>query len=317
VAAAAPLLRAVPSFRIEEGGREAEPWPLAGYDARFLSEGAPALSSRHPDLASDDDAWQAVLNNPGQAIVSDFFLSDAVGPPERLVDPGDEVVVVNEATGQSHRFTVAGILGTDFPLNGVLASRNLVADLMGSRAVSSRHYVDVRAGAEPDEVARRLTDELVAHGVDATPFRAVIDEELTQQTGFFRLMQGFLSLGLVIGIAGLGVVMVRAVRERRWQIGMLRAMGFGRGVVRRAFLVEAAFVAAQGIVIGVALGLVTSYSLLSTSEIFGDSHLDFGVPWLALGAVLAAPLLTSLVAAAVPATRAAAVRPAAALRLAD
>jgi putative ABC transport system permease protein len=175
----------------------------------------------------------------------------------------------------------------------------------------------VQDGADPDEVARRLTDDLVAHGVDARSFRAVVDEELSQQTGFFRLMQGFLSLGLLIGIAGLGVVMVRAVRERRRQIGMLRALGFPRRVVRSAFLVEAAFVAAQGTVIGVALGVVTSYTLLSTSEVLGDADIDFVVPWRALLVVLAAPLLTSLVAAAVPATRAARIRPAAALRIAD
>ena len=71
-------------------------------------------------------------------------------------------------------------------------------------------------------------------------------------------MQGYLALGLIIGIAGLGVVMVRAVRERRRQIGMLRAMGFQSRVVRQAFLVEAGFIAVQGIALGVILALVTS-----------------------------------------------------------
>jgi len=72
-------------------------------------------------------------------------------------------------------------------------------------------------------------------------------------------MQGYLALGLLIGIAGLGVVMVRAVRERRREIGMLRAMGFPPRMVRSAFVFESMFVAVQGVVVGVGLALVVSY----------------------------------------------------------
>ena len=140
---------------------------------------------------------------------------------------------------------------------------------------------------------------------------------LSQQEGFFLLMQGFLSLGLVIGIAGLGVVMVRAVRERRRQIGMLRAMGFPARVVRRAFLFEAAFIAVQGILIGLVLGLIVSWSLLSSSEAFGDQPLPFSVPWTGLAVVLVVPLVASLVAAFAPAAQAAKIKPAVALRIAD
>ena len=107
-----------------------------------------------------------------------------------------------------------------------------------------------------------------------TPSPPVIDAELAETNGFMRLMQGYLGLGLLIGIAGLGVVMVRAVRERRRQIGMLRAMGFPAAVVRRAFLLEASFVAVQGIVIGIVLGLVTAWQVMTNSDAFGSQGLD-------------------------------------------
>ncbi|MDQ3980454.1 MAG: FtsX-like permease family protein, partial [Actinomycetota bacterium] len=140
---------------------------------------------------------------------------------------------------------------------------------------------------------------------------------LSQQQGFIRLMQGYLALGLLVGIAGLGVVMVRAVRERRREIGMLRAMGFSRRVVRAAFLMEAGFVAVQGIVVGVVLALVVSYQLLSNSDVFGESRLDFTVPWLALAILLGAALAASLAATAAPAGQASRIRPAVALRIAE
>ena len=67
-------------------------------------------------------------------------------------------------------------------------------------------------------------------------------------------------------MAGLGVVMVRAVRERRRTVGVLRALGFPAGVVRRAFLLESSFVALEGILLGTALSIVTSYLLFRNDD---------------------------------------------------
>src|SRR5690606_18923133 len=112
-------------------------------------------------------------------------------------------------------------------------------------------------------------------------------------TSFFGLMRGYLGLGLIIGIAGLGVVMLRAVRERRTEVGVLRAIGFPAPVVRRAFLLEAAFIALQGIVIGIVLGMVSSYQVLVNSDTFGEQSLPFAVPWAALAVIVAVPLAAS------------------------
>ena len=41
---------------------------------------------------------------------------------------------------------------------------------------------------------------------------------------------------VLVGIAGIGVIMIRAVRERRRQVGVLRALGVQAAAVRRAFV---------------------------------------------------------------------------------
>ena len=106
-------------------------------------------------------------------------------------------------------------------------------------------------------------------GVDGR-FREAFGDRLQEASR--SLLEGFLSLGLLIGIAGLGVVMVRAVRERRREIGMLRAIGFAARIVRRAFMIEASFIAVQGIAIGGVLGLVTGFSVLTSSSTFGPRN---------------------------------------------
>ncbi|OWY60082.1 hypothetical protein B7486_71110, partial [cyanobacterium TDX16] len=180
-----------------------------------------------------------------------------------------------------------------------------------------RHLVSVAADEDPEVVADRITGALVANGADAATFRSVVEEAGAESTALFNLMRGYLGLGLIIGIAGLGVVMLRAVRERRVEVGVLRAMGVPANVVRRAFLFEAAFIAVQGIVIGIVLGMVSSYQVLVNSDTFGDQPLPFSVPWTALVAIVLVPLAASVVATVAPAAQVARIQPAAALRTAD
>ena len=89
----------------------------------------------------------------------------------------------------------------------------------------------------------------------------------------FQLFEGYLAMGLIVGIAGIAVVMVRAVRERRRQIGTLRALGFGSRPVGRSFAIETGFVAVEGTVIGAVLALVTLYDIVAMSDSFGQMTL--------------------------------------------
>ena len=170
-------------------------------------------------------------------------------------------------------------------------------------------------GTNPEELAEPLNERFVANGADAESFRKTVDQGMAQQQQFFRLMQGYLALGLVVGIAGLGVVMVRAVRERRRQVGVLRSLGFEAAAVRKAFVAESAFVALEGIFIGCVLAIVTAWRLVS-NDTFGET-LTFSVPWLQLGVLVVGTFLASMAATATPAQQASRIRPAVALRLAD
>jgi putative ABC transport system permease protein len=315
VDAVAPLVRGFPEWSHAQHTDPAR-WPLSGYDASLLARGVPKLSDRGAAYPSDRAAWEAVLADPNLMLVSDFFLSGG-GPPDSVLDPGDKVKVFNRTTGAELELTVAGVLSSDWVFNGVFVGAPFAREFLGPDALSGRYYAAVKSGAAPDVVATRLQGRLLENGVSADGFRTLIKNELQQQEGFFHLMEGYLGLGLLVGIAGLGVVMVRAVRERRRQIGMLRAMGFPHRLVRSAFLIEAGFIAVQGVVIGVVLAIISSYQLLSNTDTFGEERLAYEVPWLTLAVVLSVALIASILATAAPANQASRIKPAVALRIAD
>src|SRR5437879_11049085 len=79
--------------------------------------------------------------------------------------------------------------------------------------------------------------------------------------GVFYLRQAYLALGLIVWIAGLGVITMRNVVERRQETGALRALGFRKSMVLRSFLFALSFIALTGITMGAALGIALSYDL--------------------------------------------------------
>ncbi|MCU1463935.1 MAG: hypothetical protein JWO37_4010 [Acidimicrobiales bacterium] len=316
VAAVSTLTHGFPQFTAP-GHPDRDRWALSGFDETLVARGsAPKLSKRDPRFASDREVFLDVLRHPGGVVLPSFFLQHGGGPPTSRLSIGEHVSVF-DANGRARDLTVLGVVEEDMAFNGALVGKPLAGDVLGPQAVGDRAYVAVKPAVDPDTAARQLTARLVEKGGDATSFAKLVNDNLHEQQGFFRLMQGYLALGLVVGVAGLGVIMVRAVRERRRQIGMLRAMGFSAGVVRAAFLFESTFVALQGIVVGVVLALVVSYQLLVNSKTFGSQSLGFSVPWLPLLTLVGTALVFSLLSTLAPATQASRVKPAVALRVAD
>ncbi len=320
VAAVAPLATVgaqfdVVSLRDEADVAQFEGWPLGGYDASFVDGGPPSLQAFLPELGSEEGAWRALLSDPSLIIIDEFFLQQGGGPPTATLSIGDELTVRDPVTGMTRIARVAALADASFGQAPAYMGIEGLRSLVGERAVTNLLRFTVEPGVDAQVVAERLDGQFVENGMSATSFRTLVGDGLAQQLQFFRLMQGYLSLGLVVSVAGIGVVMVRAVRERRREVGVLRSLGFGTKQVRRAFVAESSFVALEGIFLGTGLALISTWRLL-TSGAFGDG-LEFGVPYVQLAVIITLAFLATLAATASPAQQASKIRPAVALRIAD
>jgi putative ABC transport system permease protein len=290
---------------------------VAGFDAHFLAHGTPKLKSRDGRYTDDAAAFEAVLTDPHLIIVDQQFLQNGGGGPASFSPHvGDRVEMINGANAR-RRLTVVGVLNSDYAGQGSLVNKAFARSFLAPQYVINRAFVKLKPGQSATVVARRLNADYIGNGVQAETFPQRVASQLAPETGFIRLMQVYLGFGLLIGIAGLGVVMVRAVRERRREIGMLRAMGVAAGTIRRAFLIEAAFIAVQAVLTGVGLGLVTTDQVVVNSGEFSGVGAHFTIPWLTVVIVSAVPIIASLLATISPAHRASRIRPAIALRVAD
>ncbi|MQA99370.1 MAG: FtsX-like permease family protein [Actinobacteria bacterium] len=290
-------------------------WTATGIDDSFIAAGTPLLNEKEEGKTAKE-VWETVLEDPSTVIIDTFFLQQGGGgPPTNVVDVGAEVTLVDPLTGKRTDRRVIGIVDTDVTFAGSWMSKRSLDEALDGRAAQSRFHLTLDEGADVADVETRLQGEFFRNGVEASTFREQVELFAQANLQFLRLMQGYLALGLIVGIAGLGVLMVRAVRERRHEVGVLRSLGFMSSQVRRAFLLEAAFIAIEGILIGAALALVTAAQLIGNGD-FGEG-IAFTVPWMQVAVLIAVALIFSLFATVWPAAQAARIPPAVALRIAD
>lgn len=312
----APLRYVFGAEFMPQGAPDFAGWFVSGFDERFVQGGPPDLGTWLPEYRDEESVWRAVLDDPSLMILDPTFLTEG-GPPAQTVDIGDVVQMRDPLSGVvASRRVVARAVG-GWAYSGPFVSAASLEEVFGPQAAPNRAYVAVEPGTDAEALSARLEGRLIPYGVRAETFRSIVEEGEQVTLGFFRLMEGYLALGLLVGVSGLGVIMVRAVRERRRQVGMLRSLGFQPGTVGRAFLVESTFVALEGIVLGVLLAVATAYQLVTQAGVFGEFSVGFVVPWLEIALLSGLTLLASMAATAWPARKASRIRPAVALRIAD
>ena len=129
-------------------------------------------------------------------------------------------------------------------------------------------------------------------------------------TALTLLLAGVAGISLLVGGIGVMNIMLVSVTERIAEIGLRKALGATRGDILRQFLIEAATLSAAGGVLGIGLGLLSTFLLNHFTSL-----LTVFSPTAALVALLIAAGI-GLVFGVFPAVRAARLAPIEALRAA-
>ena len=175
-------------------------------------------------------------------------------------------------------------------------------------------FVKVTEGADVREVAREVERAFLSSALDATVIADSFAQGQALTRGILQLFQGFLALGLLVGIAALGVISSRTVVERRQQVGMLRAIGYQPGMVALSFVLEASFIALVGIGLGTATGILLGQAMIGQLFSVITAGRTLAVPWAQIGVIVLGAYLFSLLTTILPAVQASRIYPADALR---
>ena len=282
---------------------------------------------------SSEEIWAALQADPNLAVIDRLAVPSRggdgnfgqIGTPNFMMEgfyaeddemPATRIELRDARTGNVATVTVIGVLDSlSDRSRRVITSKSVIDRLAGESVPFTVHRIKLAQGADAAEIAREVEAAYLENGMETTVLADDIAEEREANVAINRLLQGFMATGLLVGIAALGVVSLRAVVERRQQIGVLKAIGYRRSMILASYLIESSFISLLGILLGIGLGTVLSLNIVDqiAEEVPG---LTFTVAWAELGVIVALAYVFSLLTTIVPARQAAGIYPAEALRYA-
>lgn len=306
---------------------KASAFPLNGADATFLEQNTIRLQARAAGYSTDQDVWAAVKDDPTLAVIDGSvvpginyanvtrgrFTLEGYRSGDDEFEPF-QVQLEDTVTGDETIVSVIGIMerGPSETYRGLWLSAEGLTNAFPARSV--RYFVRLVPGADAKVEAAEIEGTLAQYGVAADSIEEEISEAQALSNAFFLLIQGFLAIGLLVGLVALAVIAFRTVVERRQQIGLLRAMGFKRSHIALSFVLESTFIAVLGIINGVWPALILANRLLESEQFASAGFQTFHVPWLEIGIVAAGVFAASVLTTVIPSQQAARIPPAEALR---
>lgn len=258
------------------------------------------------------EVWMALRENSSLIIIDSSVLGAqfGLGSPSPFITDVGETLVIRDKNNETHEKKIIGILDTSL-IQGIFIYDFHIKedfDLPGP----TFFLMNVPEQANVENLSKTIESQFLQYGLQVLDLKNLVLEALRAMNQFFTLFESFMALGLIIGIAGLGIITIRSVHERRQEIGMMRALGFQRKMVLHSFIIETSFVAIIGIVIGVILGIAIGY-LLWRDE-FASQGLEFMINWQPIITVSIISFFVTLLSIIPASRKASRVPPAEALR---
>jgi putative ABC transport system permease protein len=283
------------------------------------AKGVDAVSSVRQDAGKTFGDVE-VVNAVDPATIGRVFSFDyAKGSDATLSGLGRDDAVVDEGWASEHgltvgeRFVLTSASGRDLDLVVRGIEESPVIDPLAFGPITiSRVAFDGAFGAD-----RNLLTLVAAGGADDVGLeralaafpdskvlgkQAYVDQVLDDVSSLLAIFYVLLALAVVVSLFGIVNALVLATFERTRELGMLRAVGMTRRQVRRMVRHEGVITALLGAGLGMVLGL--GLAAIVTS-VFAEEGLAFAVPAGALVAFTVVAVVAGVLAAVLPARRAA------------
>lgn len=253
------------------------------------------------------------------ATLSDVFSLETTAGQLRTLQPGEvalpdtyartwhySVGGTSELTtqrGGRQTFTVIGIFKRTSLLPGpVLSVEDGRADFISRQPVQG--YVTLDKGANAD-AAQKQIDGLLKDNPDVSVRNQAdyTQQQASQVNTVQVILYILLALAIVIAILGIVNTLALSILERTRELGLLRAVGLLRSQVAQMVTVESVVISVFGALLGLVVGCGLGAAVVRALRDFGIPVLRFS--WGTIGVFLVLAVIVGLVAAIIPAVRAA------------
>ena len=203
--------------------------------------------------------------------------------------------------------TVKLKLTATFPPGAMPASYLVTPDTLikgGLEPLDSMLFITKQPGAADADLraaVEKITSEIPT--VTLKNPQEFAAEQKEQINLFLYLIYALLGLAVIIAVLGIVNTLALSVIERTREVGLLRAVGLSRRQLRRMVRLESVAIAVLGAVLGVVMGIAFGIAL---QRAIADQGIDvLSIPWLRLAVFVVLAAVVGVLAAVLPARRAA------------
>jgi putative ABC transport system permease protein len=253
---------------------------------------------------------EAAANNDGSAAA---MIGQQVNVTYTYID-----LATASRQSQSEALTVAGIMK---PVGNPTIDRAVVFNLDAGNNLlqKSGRYDSLFVAAESTDHVRQVEKEirdLYGSDIGITTSEAILQSIGDFTAGFGSVISSIALVALLVGSVGIVTTMYTSVTERTREIGVMKAIGARDRNVLTLFLAEAAIIGIIGASIGLVVGVLGGYGVLSlfASNLLPSSEVTPHYPWSDLARVWGISLGLSVAAGLYPAWKASKLSPIVALR---
>jgi putative ABC transport system permease protein len=210
----------------------------------------------------------------GRALAADDTLSALVG---KDLAEKNSLKIGSTFTAYGQTFAVVGIFdqGTKFANDMIVLPLAKAQELSGQASEVGSIVVTVDSIENLEATQKAIKDKLGSDKADITSTQQNIQEAI----GALKSVQQVSLIGFIAAVAAASVItfliMLVIVRERKREIGVLKAIGGSNRAIVSQFIVEAIVLVAMGTVVGLGVAMVSSTgianALVSNSTNESDS----------------------------------------------
>jgi len=280
---------------IDTSGDFNQPCPLYGVDGGFYGHGKFPLNKwNRTQYPTEQDVWNAVMANSSLVITDGAsrlqgVSSSFMGIHGPAVNIGD-TITVKAYNGTTVNMTLVGIMD-QYLMQGLFMSKGTLGKDFGVRGASF-FLIQLKGGLDTNKQSIMLRKDFLGHGLQTIAIKLQIKAWTGQIEALFGLLNAFLAIGLIIGLAGLGIMTIRSIQERRLEIGVMRAIGYPKRMIVANFALESILISVLGLLLGIGMGILCGFKVWTiTMNLPGT---EFLVPWLTIVTVSVASIVITL-----------------------
>jgi putative ABC transport system permease protein len=254
------------------------------------------------DIAALRDVYRA---EPSAGSIASLSADQVLVDSKTATDKGLSVgstVTVQLSRGDSQQYTLSGIYKESDLYSGFVLPVQATKDFAVPQPTQG--YIQLDPGTpvsqvEP-QVDRLLADSPEVSVADRSEF---IEQQTSQFDQLLTMIQVLLALAILIAVLGIVNTLALSVLERTRELGLLRAIGLRRAQTMRMVTVEAVVISMFGAILGVVVGSGLGAAVVRALR--EDGITELVLPWSQMGLAVVLAAIVGVVAAILPAIRAA------------